>query len=205
MRKVTAFILVVVLAFTAMACNPPPGSEEAMVSTDSTLPSTTATELSRVVEDHRVDALKSSSHPTTTTTAPPPPTTVPPTTTTPPTTAAPTTTTAPPAPPPTVSSGNVHCGGWGDLVATYFPGEVATGCRVLLCESNGNPSASSPTNDHGLMQIHAGSSSWPGGWQQEFQRVTGASFFNGVYDPNLNMKMARHIKNVQGWGAWACY
>lgn len=145
---------------------------------------------------------------TTTTTPPPPPTT---TTTAPPAPPAPPAPqpapTPPPEPEPTPppSTQGVNCAGWGDLVAAYFPGEVATACRVLICESRGNPGAVSPTNDHGLMQIHAGSAGWPQGWTAEFQRVTGVPFYNGVYDPNLNMQMAKHIKNTQGWSAWSCY
>ena len=85
-----------------------------------------------------------------------------------------------------------ECGGWQGLVAAYFPAEqVATGCRILMCESNGNPNAVSPTNDHGLWQInvvHRNSFDW-----------------SRRYDPDVNTAFARKLWGEQGWNPWACY
>ena len=98
-----------------------------------------------------------------------------------------------------------ECGGWEDVVAAHFPAsEVGNACSVLLCESQGNPNAVSRTNDHGLLQLHAGSAGFPGGWQAEFERVTGAPFFNGVYDPNLNVMFGAWLHARSGWSPWAC-
>lgn len=195
MKKLYTLILVAVIALTAVACDHPPS--QTVVSGEVAVTTTTTEPVVVPLVEHRQEALLSLPAPTTTTTTTPPP---------------PTTTTAPP-PPPTTTPPEIgtasyverDCGGWGSLVSTYFPGQEATGCRVLLCESKGNPNAVSSTNDHGLMQIHGGNPSWPEGWRYEFKRVTGVDFYNGVYDPNLNMKMARHIYDLQGWGAWSCY
>ena len=107
----------------------------------------------------------------------------------------PTTTTAVPvtAPPTTqVVERSGDCGGWEGLVAAYFPADqVATGCRILLCESNGNPNAVSPTNDHGLWQINA---------------VHRNSFdWSRRYDPHVNTQFARKLWGEQGWSPWSCY
>ena len=109
----------------------------------------------------------------------------------------PTTTTAVPVmsniSPTTVPQTNsTNCGGWEGLVAAYFPAEqVATGCRILMCESNGNPNAVSPTNDHGLWQINA---------------VHRNSFdWSRRYDPNVNTAFARQLWGEQGWSPWSCY
>ena len=85
-----------------------------------------------------------------------------------------------------------ECGGWEGLVAAYFPAEqVATGCRILMCESQGNPNAVSPTNDHGLWQInivHRNSFDW-----------------SRRYDPDVNTAFARKLWGEQGWSPWSCY
>ena len=135
---------------------------------------------------------------TTTTAAPTTTTTVAPTTT-----AAPPVTTTTEAPVAQTSGGD--CAGWAGLVAAYFPAEQVTkACSVLACESQGNPRAASPTNDHGLFQLHAGSAGFPGGWQSTFRDVTGVAFFDGVYDPDLNVRFARWLWGQSGWRPWAC-
>ena len=116
----------------------------------------------------------------------------------------PTTTTAVPvmsniSPTTAPQTNSTNCGGWEGLVAEFFPDEVGTACRVLVCESQGNPNAVSPTDDHGLMQLNRPS------WQRRFQEVTGVPFFDGVYDPVLNLRFAAWLRNAAGWNQWACY
>ena len=134
---------------------------------------------------------------TTTTSTTQPPTTTTTTTTT--TTVPPTTTTvAPPAASPGPASPGT-CGGWGSSIKAAFPADqVATACRIMLCESGGNPSAVSPTNDHGLFQINAPS------WRGTFADVTGQPFDPGVYDPAANIRFARWLWGQSGWGPWSC-
>lgn len=69
--------------------------------------------------------------------------------------------------------------------------------RVVSCESGWNPTAVSPTNDHGLFQINRR-------WHEaSFTQVTGQSW-DKVYDPYWNALYARHIYNTQGWSPWSC-
>jgi soluble lytic murein transglycosylase-like protein len=84
---------------------------------------------------------------------------------------------------------------WSDLVAVYF--EPADRARVLCLmgyESGGNPNALSPTQDYGLMQIHAPI------WAPTF----GVSY-SDLFDPRLNLMLARRILDRQGWTAWSPY
>lgn len=136
------------------------------------------------------------------------------------TTVAPTTTTAPPAPttttpPPGTTAvaptpqervtpaGPVgDCGGWGDLVASYFPSEVGTACRIIMCESRGNPSAVSSTGDHGLAQVNKATWAKPGHHDPVADWI--GRNWGGVYDPATNLEMARRIRSAYGWGMWAC-
>lgn len=133
------------------------------------------------------------------TTSAPTTTPIPPTTTTthyhPPTTA--TTTAPPPAPAPARASLS-SCAGWRDLIAAHFPpGEVDRACAVMLCESEGNPNAVSPTNDHGLFQINRPSH------EAAFPRVTGRPW-SAVYEPGPNVVYAAHLHASSGWRPWVC-
>ena len=105
------------------------------------------------------------------------------------TTAAPTAEVVPMTAAPAVRSGS--CGGWRDLIASYFPAnQVGNACSVMLCESEGNPNAVSPTNDHGLFQInavHRGSFDW-----------------SRRYDPGVNAAFAASLWRQRGWGPWTC-
>jgi hypothetical protein len=140
---------------------------------------------------------------TTTTTIPPTTTTVAPTTTT--TVPTPTTTTVPPAvsPPPntraTTHQPTGSCGGWGATIAAYFPAdEVGTACRVMLCESGGNPSAHNPSGASGLFQVMPG-------WADEYQGVTGVPYYDGRFNGDANTRFAAWLQGEGGWGHWACY
>lgn len=118
------------------------------------------------------------SAPTTTTTSPPPSTT---------------TTTAPPPPCtslPVVGCINgkasrsadtrTNCGDWLDLVASYdWP--VGTACRIMLCESSGDPNARNRSGATGLFQI-----------------------LSGPTDPAENVALAYSMWSDRGWQPWVC-
>jgi soluble lytic murein transglycosylase-like protein len=67
---------------------------------------------------------------------------------------------------------------------------VTTAMAIMQAESGCNPSAVSPTNDHGLMQINQG------------LQIYGA----GIYDPATNIRIAYTEKYQKGgWGHWSVY
>jgi soluble lytic murein transglycosylase-like protein len=83
---------------------------------------------------------------------------------------------------------------WRPLVAEHFPGELtSTAVCLLRHESGGNPKAKNPTSSaRGLFQIMASV------WAPTF----GVSY-DSLYDPELNVALARRIYDIQGWGAWS--
>lgn len=96
------------------------------------------------------------------------------------------------------------CGGWGNLIAQYFPGEENTACRVFIgCESKGNPNAVSYTNDHGLAQINATTWNKPGHSDPVADWI--GRHWGNVYDPATNLQMAAKIRASYGWDSWSCY
>ncbi len=108
--------------------------------------------------------------PVTTTTAPPPP---------------------PPPPPPPAPAGSLD-----EIINRYFGPAAGRAKAIAQCESNMNPNAVSPTNDHGLFQInhvHRG----------QFESVTGAPW-SSVYNAELNTKYAKWLYDQQGWSPWVC-
>ena len=80
---------------------------------------------------------------------------------------------------------------WRGLVGEWFS-DVDRAMCVLEWESEGDPNAVSPTDDHGLFQIH-----YPI-WGPHF----GVSRAD-LYDPVLNVRLASLILKAQGWGAWS--
>lgn len=120
--------------------------------------------------------------------APPAPTT---TTTSPP----PSTTTTTPPPPctslPVVGCINAkasrsadtrtNCGDWLDLISSYdWP--VGTACRIMLCESSGDPNARNRSGATGLFQI-----------------------LGGPTDPAENVALAYSMWSDRGWQPWVCH
>lgn len=59
-----------------------------------------------------------------------------------------------------------------------------------------NPTAVSPTNDHGLFQINIVH-------RAQFTRVTGQPW-SAVYDPFWNAVYAKWLYDQQGWSPWTC-
>ena len=111
-----------------------------------------------------------------------------------PTTAAPAPTTTAPA--PTTTAPPATGGSMQDIVARHFGAAAQQAFNIIQCESNWNPNAVSPTNDHGLFQINAVHAS-------NFTAVTGASW-SQVYDPELNTIYAKYLYDQSGWGPWSC-
>lgn len=71
--------------------------------------------------------------------------------------------------------------------------------RVAQCESELNPRAVSPTNDHGVFQINAPS------WARRFAAVTGEAWNPGVYHADANARFAAWlVEETGGWSHWAC-
>jgi soluble lytic murein transglycosylase-like protein len=103
---------------------------------------------------------------------------------------------SPPSPVPSVGSGDSSrpCGGWESAVAAYS-WDTATACAVLVCESQGDPSATGSLGERGLMQlhpVHAGRFE-AHGWS-----------FADAYDPSRNLAIAHEIWSEQGWNPWSC-
>lgn len=97
---------------------------------------------------------------------------------------------APPRPAPAAP------GSIGAVIERHFGAGAARATAIARCESGLNPSAVSPTNDHGLFQInivHRG----------QFEAVTGAPW-SAVYDVELNTRYAKWLHGQQGWGPWVC-
>lgn len=85
-----------------------------------------------------------------------------------------------------------------DWVNVHFSsaGQIDNASKIVRCESNFDPNAVSPTNDHGLFQINAIH-------RADFERVTGQPW-SKVYDPHFNSLFARWLFDQQGWHPWVC-
>lgn len=77
-----------------------------------------------------------------------------------------------------------------------FGADAPAATRVATCESNMDPNAVSPTNDHGLFQINAIHRS-------AFSQVTGRPWAE-IYNPVWNARFAKHLYDSQGWRPWTC-
>ena len=75
---------------------------------------------------------------------------------------------------------------WSDLVVRFFPGEITKTCRVMACESSGNPGAVGPRQPNG---------SYPQGLMQ---------ILGGPFDPEANLRLAASMRASRGWAPWAC-
>ena len=69
-----------------------------------------------------------------------------------------------------------------------FPEDPERAVAIAKCESNFNPKAVSPTNDHGLMQIN-----------KTVHKVEG-----DIYDVETNLKFARKLYDERGFKPWVC-
>lgn len=94
------------------------------------------------------------------------------------------------------------CGGWRDLITAHFGADTPTACRVMMCESGGDPYA---VNDDpryyaaGLFQIIKQ-------WANRFQQITGLPYYDGRFDPNANVMFAAYLVREEGWASqFDCY
>jgi soluble lytic murein transglycosylase-like protein len=85
---------------------------------------------------------------------------------------------------------------WRPLVAGHFePEDVDRILCLMEHESGGNPNAANPRSSaRGLMQVMASV------WATEFD-VT----WDQLYEPEINLYVARQILDRQGFTAWAPY
>jgi soluble lytic murein transglycosylase-like protein len=85
---------------------------------------------------------------------------------------------------------------WRPLVAGHFePEDVDRVLCLMEHESGGNPNAANPRSSaRGLMQVMASV------WADEFD-VT----WDQLYEPEINLYVARQILDRQGFTAWAPY
>jgi soluble lytic murein transglycosylase-like protein len=85
---------------------------------------------------------------------------------------------------------------WRPLVAGHFePEDVDRILCLMEHESGGNPNAANPRSSaSGLMQVMASV------WADEFD-VT----WDQLYEPEINLYVARQILDRQGFTAWAPY
>ncbi len=84
-----------------------------------------------------------------------------------------------------------------DVVRKNFPAaEHAKAMDVIECESNFDPTAVSPSNDHGLFQINI--------VHKPRVQSMGYSWDPQIYDPYINGKVARALWDESGWQPWTC-
>lgn len=93
------------------------------------------------------------------------------------------------------------CGGWRDLISAHFPAnQVDKACRVMMCESKGNPNALNGNPKYqaaGLFQIIKQ-------WATRYGEVTGVPYYDGRFDPSANVRFAAWLWRAEGWGQWVC-
>jgi hypothetical protein len=84
---------------------------------------------------------------------------------------------------------------WRPMVALYFePQDVERAMCLMVKESGGDPEARNSSSDAaGLMQVMPF-------WADRF----GYSY-NQLFDPGINLWVARQIRDEQGWRAWSPY
>lgn len=84
-----------------------------------------------------------------------------------------------------------NCESYRGIVAKYFPADQINNALLTMSkESSCNPTAVSPTRDHGLMQIN----------EVHLAKVNGN--VNALYDPETNIRIAGQIYSGRGWTAW---
>lgn len=100
------------------------------------------------------------------------------------------------APKPAASTTPVlPCGGWLAEVTAAFGTAAPAACRVLVCESRGDPWAQNRSGATGLFQLmptHAG--------RFEAHGWTWAD----AQDGDRNIVVAAEIEAEQGWRPWVC-
>lgn len=86
-----------------------------------------------------------------------------------------------------------------DSIRSWFPSNHGDAVRVARCESSLNPRAVNPNGFHGLFQIAKAYH------RSAFERVTGVSWDEGIYNAYYNSQYARYLYDASGgWGPWSC-
>jgi len=88
------------------------------------------------------------------------------------------------------------CAGWEGTIAAHFPAEqVAKACRVMMCESGGNPNAANPRSTaSGLFQFL--NSTW--------ESTTGTPAPASAYGGSTQIAAAAKLWRSSGWSPWVC-
>lgn len=87
---------------------------------------------------------------------------------------------------------NGNCNDYRGLVAQYG-WNTSVAMAIMQAESGCNPTASSPTHDHGLMQIN------------EVHLAMVDNDVSKLNDPATNVRVAYAIYSDAGWRAWSTY
>ena len=82
-----------------------------------------------------------------------------------------------------------------EKIQKTFPEEPENMVAIAMCESNLNQEAVSPTRDFGVMQVNEKT------WDSTANEM-GLDYKSDVDD---NLKLARHIYEVQSKSAWVCW
>ena len=84
-----------------------------------------------------------------------------------------------------------------EAIRAWFPDMAAKAIGVADCESGLNPEAANPRGFHGLFQI---SEQYH---RTAFERVTGQTWADGIYNSYYNAQYARHLYDrVGNWSPW---
>lgn len=88
------------------------------------------------------------------------------------------------------------CGGWEADVAARWPAEqVGTACRIIMCESGGNPTARNPRSSaSGIWQFLKGTWAGYGGYAEAW-----------LAPPHVQHDAAFALWQRSSWRPWSCY
>lgn len=82
------------------------------------------------------------------------------------------------------------------LIKVNFKADETRALAIMKCESGGNPKATNyntnGTRDSGLFQINS----------VHAKKVNGD--LDSLYDPKVNIRVAKQIHDASGWNAWVC-
>ena len=88
---------------------------------------------------------------------------------------------------------------WSLLVSRYWQGrDFDRAMSIMACESGGDPTAVSFTDDHGLFQHNAY-------WSARDHRFEQVGYtWADRYNPEANAAAAHWLWSQRGWAAWTC-
>ena len=104
--------------------------------------------------------------------------------------------------PATKAPGGATCGGWKTLIEKYFgASQVSKACRVMMCESRGNPIAQNPRSTaSGLFQFLDGT------WRSARQAIPDGSKYARAKDAPAELQIIAAAKwqRKTSWSQWSC-